>query len=106
MNWVDYTFIGIVVFSMLLGVWRGLVREAVSLALLAQDLRQVQVARLRIEAALQQHAVVSARLLCVRQVAAIAQLEAFAARQHAGNSFVLIDQLRAVVETIRAEFGQ
>lgn len=34
MNWVDYAFIGIVVFSMLLGVWRGLVREAVSLAAL------------------------------------------------------------------------
>ena len=34
MNWVDYTFIGIVVLSMLLGLWRGLVREAVSLAAL------------------------------------------------------------------------
>jgi membrane protein required for colicin V production len=34
MNWVDYTFIGIVVYSMLLGVWRGLVREAVSLSAL------------------------------------------------------------------------
>lgn len=34
MNWVDYTFIGIVVYSMLLGVWRGLIREAVSLSAL------------------------------------------------------------------------
>jgi len=34
MNWVDYAFIGTVVFSMLLGIWRGLVREAVSLAAL------------------------------------------------------------------------
>ncbi|WP_293371954.1 CvpA family protein [Nevskia sp.] len=31
MNWVDYAFIGIVVFSLLLGIWRGLVREAISL---------------------------------------------------------------------------
>ena len=31
MNWVDYAFIGTVVFSMLLGIWRGLVREAISL---------------------------------------------------------------------------
>lgn len=34
MNWVDYAFIGTVVFSMLLGIWRGLVREAISLAAL------------------------------------------------------------------------
>ncbi|MCX7060552.1 MAG: CvpA family protein [Gammaproteobacteria bacterium] len=34
MNWVDYAFIGTVVFSMLLGIWRGLVREAISLATL------------------------------------------------------------------------
>lgn len=34
MNWVDYTFIGIVVLSLLVGVWRGLVREALSLAAL------------------------------------------------------------------------
>lgn len=34
MNWVDYTFIGIVVLSLLLGVWRGLVREALSLVAL------------------------------------------------------------------------
>ena len=34
MNWVDHAFIGTVVFSILLGVWRGLVREAVSLAAL------------------------------------------------------------------------
>ena len=34
MNWVDYAFIGTVVFSMLLGIWRGLVREAISLTAL------------------------------------------------------------------------
>lgn len=34
MNWVDYAFIGTVVFSMLLGIWRGLVREAISLVAL------------------------------------------------------------------------
>jgi membrane protein required for colicin V production len=34
MNWVDYVFIVIVVFSLLLGLWRGLVQEAISLAAL------------------------------------------------------------------------
>ncbi len=32
MIWVDYVFVGIVVISLLIGIWRGLVREALSLA--------------------------------------------------------------------------
>lgn len=31
MIWVDYVFIGIVFISLLIGIWRGLVREALSL---------------------------------------------------------------------------
>ena len=34
MIWVDYVFIAILAFSLLLGIWRGLVREAISLAAL------------------------------------------------------------------------
>ncbi len=34
MIWVDYVFIAIVAFSLLLGIWRGFVREAISLAAL------------------------------------------------------------------------
>lgn len=34
MIWVDYVFIAIVALSLLLGIWRGLVREAISLAAL------------------------------------------------------------------------
>lgn len=34
MIWVDYVFIAILAFSLLLGIWRGLVHEAISLAAL------------------------------------------------------------------------
>lgn len=34
MIWVDYVFIAVVAFSLIVGIWRGLVREAISLAAL------------------------------------------------------------------------
>ena len=34
MNWVDYVFIVILAFSLLMGLWRGFVQEAISLAAL------------------------------------------------------------------------
>jgi membrane protein required for colicin V production len=33
MNWVDYVFVGIILLSLLIGIFRGLVREALSLVI-------------------------------------------------------------------------